>query len=74
MNWQPIETAPKDGSRILGFNPYAEGIVIYRWDSQTHHKKPRPLWKIECSLDQRWFSENRQPTHWMPLPPPPEGK
>jgi hypothetical protein len=72
MIWQPIETAPKDGTRILGFNRCDDGIAIYRWDVQPYHKKPRPYWQMECCINQRWFSEGRQPTHWMPLPEPPK--
>lgn len=66
--WQPIETAPKDGDGIatdiglLGFwfNPsiYAGVVAIIHWRGG------------------KWtFGDNHRkckPTHWMPLPDPPE--
>lgn len=66
--WQPIETAPKDGTRVLLFtthipNDYYNesfiGVQIGRWD---------------CGhMSDGWEFENiGEPTHWMPLPPPPE--
>ena len=63
--WQPIETAPKDEtSVVLLFDPNTEdgkGVVFEgQWDDV-----------IEAWFD---FCDNfqRAPTHWMPLPNPPE--
>ena len=60
--WQSIETAPKDGERVLLHSPSTHtysGIV--------------GIWDI---LDERWAEWDSWhtcfPTHWMPLPPPPE--
>ena len=58
--WQPIETAPKDGTKILitvGDNLVGVGY----WDNDTSG-----LWAL-------WLSsiERMRPTHWMPLPAPP---
>lgn len=67
--WMDISTAPKDGTDILGGS--AEyGVAIYHWDTQKYHKKPKPYWK-------RWFhsipyDRAQPPTHWQPLPSPPE--
>jgi hypothetical protein len=71
MKWQGIESAPKDGTEILGYEANG-GICIYHWDDQRYHKKPKPYWK-------RWFygagyDRGQQPTHWMPLPEPPTGE
>lgn len=75
MTWQPIETAPKDGRRLLVMWPYwhgnAPGIAWYcggsgGWDSD------RCLTPIHENV-----APERDPTHWMPLPEPPhttEGK
>lgn len=66
--WQPIETAPKDGTPILG---YADGkMTTVEWI------------KGGCPLEGGWnlavsgaWAENAQwtPIHWMPLPEPLKG-
>jgi hypothetical protein len=62
--WQPIETAPKDGTRVLVADanspwPYGtdEGPHLAAWDGYC--------WCIQ--LD----GQSARPTHWMPLPAPP---
>ena len=66
MNWQPIETAPKDGTAILlaqkvaeGFGP---GVAAGSW--QTHAK----VWWGVCGSG----LVLHLPTHWQPLPEPPQ--
>jgi len=64
MKWQPIETAPKDGTRYLIFQPYGGGFDIYEACYVGGYESGNV-----------WFSKGRDvynPTHWMPLPPPPE--
>lgn len=65
-NWQLIETAPKDGTRILATDGYE--VEKIRWQ--------RGVWVIRnCSdpfYDEEW--DENTPTHWMPLPKPPEEK
>ena len=72
MTWQPIETAPRDGTRVL----------VCEWEEE------RPIqWVAEwCEpRDCVWLHRagfvpyfNRsdtpilRPTHWQPLPAPPE--
>lgn len=71
--WQPIETAPKDGSAILiyggtySYSIYADepfdGVSIARWY--------RFHWRGEDrQAHDDWYSHN--PTHWQPLPNPPQ--
>jgi hypothetical protein len=61
--WQPIETAPKDGSLILSWdNPY---MIVVSWDTDPRDEGGQ-CWKINYSGD--WMT----PTHWMPLPAPPK--
>jgi hypothetical protein len=55
--WQPIETAPKDGSEFLAFGP--QGICVTIWDAS---------WRAFFSVPGRW---GLRPTHWQPLPEPP---
>lgn len=58
MEWQPIETAPKD-KLLLG---YAEGMMrLVMWENGG--------WlQVGATIEQGWF----KPTHWMPLPDPPK--
>lgn len=62
VKWQPIETAPKDGTRILlcGKN----GKI-----ADSHYGQPDGWANPRCFI---WPYVNANPTHWMPLPKPPE--
>lgn len=57
--WQPIDTAVKDGTRILIVNDKGL-VVVARWQSgwDTWHSVPGAY--------------AVKPTHWMPLPSAPE--
>ncbi|MFA4899915.1 MAG: hypothetical protein WC563_10350 [Brevundimonas sp.] len=62
--WQDISTAPKDGTKVLG---WAEGdYTVVEWSSGGY-------WTLsECGAyasDGEWW-----PTHWMPLPAAPTGE
>jgi len=60
--WRPIETAPKDGTAVLGFQATPgdhENRMAVCW---RYGKPETPLWMGEGGL---------MPTHWMPLPKPP---
>ena len=60
-DWQPIETAPKDGTAVLGYDPSDGYLCIYvvRWREGE--------WREAAGEEYgRW-----RPTHWMPLPSPP---
>ena len=73
--WQPIETAPKDGTRILvSFGTM--GIYAVAWEESAYDE-----FKLWCVDDNkhgpyylRGYSDEgpRSPTHWMPLPDPPK--
>lgn len=65
MKWQPIETAPKDGTRVLLFVP--------PYGASTGHYRAQHNWGETAS---NWYAHSvlnkeAEPTHWMPLPPPP---
>lgn len=71
MSWQKIESARKDAGYILGYSPQLGGIVdVWRWESQDFHKKPKPYW-CRPFFPVEW-DRGQQPTHWQPLPAPPE--
>ena len=55
--WQPIETAPKDGSKVL-----------IGWSCNGSR---RLAWCISEKW-QNEYRAYSQPTHWMPLPPAPQ--
>jgi hypothetical protein len=56
-DWQPISTAPKDGTWVLLYSQH-DGIRIGNWD------------RIEWADDGDGVA--LEPTHWMPLPEPPK--
>lgn len=63
MEWQPIETAPKDGTRILAWDGRSIHVAYWGWDNPAN----RLAWLGgHCRID-----HIDQPTHWMPLPEPP---
>lgn len=63
--WQPIETAPRDGTEVLIYCPpgeHYEGMYTAAYDTLmggcwTDNAR-RTLWPLPA-------------THWMPLPSPP---
>jgi hypothetical protein len=64
MEWQPIKTAPKDGRRVLIFQP-GKKIKLGEWQDMSR------LWPNSVV---GWKCTNgnfHAPTHWMPLPEPP---
>lgn len=68
MQWQPIETAPKDGTTILAHNP--RGLAFFaRQDVVPVHWTGwgGGAWENSTS-GHKVFDEL---THWMPLPAPP---
>jgi len=71
--WQPIETAPKDGTRVLLFHDGGPSedpcMLVGLWDETRPEKHYGTKWACE------WYSAfNVYPICWMPLPPPPGEK
>lgn len=75
LQWQPIETAPKDGTDILVFQPK---FVKYNIDSWQRNRMAVVSWNTtnwtishvggwECEEEFDWDAL----THWMPLPEAP---
>ncbi len=64
--WQPIETAPRDGTRIIVYRPhnneYCPKIGTDRWK------------EIDGRMTWAHSNEATQPTQWMPLPDAPASK
>ena len=61
--WQPMDTAPKDGTEILCYvgAGYIGGVVVVNFDEGSSS------W-----VD--WDNDTWTPLNWMPLPKPPEQK
>jgi len=68
--WQPIATAPRrfdppngmdGGPSVLVWSPI-RGVSKVHWESNS--------WWYTCHSGRADLSD--APTHWMPLPPPPE--
>ena len=77
MEWQPIETAPKDGSSILIYDPddghgAGEEPVIYVCYWKEGMSRRRGITGSWTEADGEMYT-TFIPTHWMPLPKPPEG-
>ena len=70
MAWQPIESAPKDGTAVLVFpatwNSRPASFAV--WDDDKYAKKPRPYWSRDDDLGRRTISRDNPPTHWMLMP------
>jgi hypothetical protein len=77
--WQPIESAPKDGTSILMRGPYR--MVVTFWgdlnppdlmDPRPHHSEMAWLTDWDCKNGPAFLRlDYLNPTHWMPLPRPP---
>lgn len=79
-DWQPIETAPRDGTWILGINNRGKQAVIIWQDAAlpANGTTPYPGWIHPFSngrLSDFWNGAcGSVATHWQPLPPPPVGE
>lgn len=63
MAWLPIEEAPKDESEILLISKYKEIQVGFWYENEDY--------KMWCTRNDEGTAEISNPTHFMPLPPPP---
>lgn len=61
--WKPIETAPKDESHIL----VSDGKYVEKAYFDNELEKWIEAWDGDVD-----FHDLIHPTHWMPLPKPPE--
>ena len=64
MEWQPIETAPKNGEWVLLYFPHYAKSSVGKWRSPSPEYYQH--WCIEGGVTPY------DPTHWMPLPQPPK--
>lgn len=68
--WQPIETAPKDGTKILAYIHIDDGdIGVMKW---MDFGSGLAAWVWDDELMGEADPDPYQPTHWMSLPPNPD--
>jgi len=69
MDWQPMATAPKDGTHILIYerstHRFLPDIYVVNWRTKTGDTG-------DCTEAAGEEYYTWEPTHWMPLPPPPK--
>lgn len=68
INWQPISTAPLDGTDVLIYDGYDVWKAYAKWDTWS---PPRGCYKWYCSFisddDVHSVSLYHEPTHWLPI-------
>ncbi|SEU02598.1 hypothetical protein SAMN04489858_12025 [Paracoccus homiensis] len=70
MEWQPIETAPKDGTPILTYSrgcDLTEQFVVMWWTFEKAEASG-------CGWNAYEVYHMLAPDMWMPIPPDPEGE
>ena len=84
--WQPIDSAPKDGTELIGWRDDC-GPLLIRWTSFSELMTDLEIEQSgideETLFAEDWFyadivrsgrlEGSEIPTHWMPLPPAPSG-
>ena len=67
--WQQIETAPKDGKSVLVYDYFLQHkdgrhVVVARFTEEKG-------WHVSATVVGGLYVGLTNPTHWMPLPEPP---
>jgi hypothetical protein len=77
MEWQPIETAPKDGTQFWG--RVGDDAIAMTWHksfdafvSSWRRMTMAPGYTIDGLAYKDHSPRTHTPTAWMPLPPPPK--
>lgn len=82
--WLPIETAPQNGTEMLGWREDC-GVILIRWDclaemltedeykaaEQTEESGWQYNWMCADFVSGCTLDGDEVPTHWMPLPDAP---
>jgi hypothetical protein len=76
--WQPIETAPRDGTHILVWTECSDTAYVVCWADFDKNIRPYLCAKQRTvgwhlAWDGEHFGGMWAPTHWMPLPAAPKG-
>ncbi len=77
--WQPIDTAPKDGTRIIVIGDYDDWCEA-RWNAKDKCWEPSWQgshgvieWQGDLSTSYKEVSSEAI-THWLPIPTPPKAE
>lgn len=68
--WRDISTAPKDGTEVIVFAPdndppvFTASCLYDKWSASVEGR--------HAPADDFFGDDPKRPTHWMPLPEPPE--
>ncbi len=65
--WQPIETAPKDGTNVL----VTDGRLVWISSQRVGEYAGKPRNGMPTTGYMFYLKDNEWPIAWMPLPPPP---
>ena len=74
MEWQPIETAPKDHVTVVDLWSGGFRYTNCAWGKPTYGKEYTWV-QLNASRDSDGLVDEQvipYPSHWMPLPEPPE--
>jgi hypothetical protein len=75
MIWQPIETAPRDGTWVLVMpsecpdEAYQNRPVSAQWTNERNSDTAE--WRWQFAWYDGGYYGSCNPTHWQPLPEPP---
>jgi hypothetical protein len=68
--WQPIETAPRDGTGLLLWADWRSEVCFGKFQTKKRGAFALQGWTLTFKDGYKLHGE-REPSHWMPLPPPP---
>ena len=79
MEWQPIDTAPKDGTAVLITNAGVGMLVrIGCFVPVQLRKRDEPTdaswWAVNDELIDEYSRPGMRPAYWMPLPEAPKSE
>jgi hypothetical protein len=67
--WQPIETAPCDGTPVIVCGPYHVDVSIAAWDGKSWYVQADGGDVIDSiGVYGATYKTFDQPTYWMPVP------
>lgn len=72
--WQPIETAPKDGTCILALVPDSDVAKVLAWCDEPKNNPHKDTLGVGWRMvwDSYFFRDHEQPTLWIPHPAAPK--